>query len=152
MLSCCLPHRFKAISIRRNEALSKSLSSIETQIGREVSNLAWIMAANKLKLDFRHAPMRHDKPFYHHHTIPRNTAQYNALIKVYNQLIDEHETIERETGLLLMHTFDPSCIEHSAHRITQSVSNWLLDEIGVIEKNLREARVRFIRDDVCPES
>lgn len=136
----------KAISIRKGEALSESLSAVERQIGSEVSNLAWAMAANKLQLDFRHTSTRLEKLFHHHQTIPSNTAQYNSLIKVYNQLIDEHEMVERETSLLLTHTFDPSCIEDSAHRITQSVSSWLLDEIDVIENNLREARVRLIRD------
>ena len=113
--------------------------SVEKQIG-SITNFAWIMTADKLKLDLNHKSKRLYKLFTHHYSIPTNTSQYNALVKVYNQLIDEHEKLEMETSHLLMHTFDPSCIEDSAHRIAQSVSNWMLDEIGVIESNLREGR------------
>jgi hypothetical protein len=74
------------------------------------------------------------------YSIPQNISEYNDLVKVYNRLIDEHEKLERDSSLLLMHTFDPSCLDDSAHRITQSVADWLLDEIDVLENKLRESR------------
>ena len=43
-------------------------------------------------------------------------------------------------GLEMTHTFDPSWLKDSKHCIAQSVSNWILDEIDVIGKLLKESR------------
>lgn len=125
------------------------MSAVESRIGT-VSNLVWIMAAKKLKLGLNFSSSLH-KIFHQRTSISKDTSQYNALVKVYNQLIDEHDKIERETNLLMMHTFDPSCLSDSAHRIVQSVSNWLLDELSIIERNLCVAR-QAIKEAPCCRS
>lgn len=75
-----------------------------------------------------------------HTAIPTDKMQYEKLAKLYNRLIDMHETLELNSSVLFTHAFDPTCMEDSVHRITQSVSNWLLDEIYVVGRVLKESR------------
>ena len=128
----------QAISTRKGELISESLAAVERGMGN-VNDLVWIMAAKKLKLGINSSSSLH-KLFRQRPSTLNDTSQYNAMVKVYNRLIDEYDKIEQDTNLLLMHTFDPSCLSDSAHRIVQSVSNWLLDELSIIERNLCEAR------------
>ncbi|KAK1747700.1 hypothetical protein QTG54_001663 [Skeletonema marinoi] len=74
------------------------------------------------------------------HAFPTNSSEYKSSVTRYNSLIDLHEKIEMNLGLAMTHTFDPSCMQDPAHRITQSVSNWILDEIDFIGKLLKESR------------
>jgi len=137
----------QVISTKKGELVSESLASVEKRIGT-VTDFAWIMASKKMKLKSQFSSIRLYNLFGQDHFIPKDVSQYNSLVKVYNQLIHEHEELEADTSLLLMHTFDPSCLNDSAHRITQSVSNWLLDEISILENNLCQARQK-IRRTVC---
>lgn len=72
---------------------------------------------------------------------PMNKQQYQQLAKLYNQLIDIHAKLELEHPLFYMHTFDPTIsIIDPVHKITSAVSNWLLDEIVSIQRQLMEGR------------
>ena len=121
------------------------MSKIEQKLGT-VLHMVWKMATKKLDLK-QQIIRKGDKGDTHRldyltyeYIIPTNKLRYEKLAKMYNQLIDIHETLEVDSSLLFMHTFDPSCVEDSVHRITQSVSNWLLDEIVVIGHLLKESR------------
>ena len=74
--------------------------------------------------------------------IPEDKVQYQQLTKLYNQLVDTHEQLELDCGILF-YTFDPSLMEDSAHRIVASVSNWLLNKIENVNRVLRESRQRL---------
>lgn len=113
------------------------MAAVENQLGTAAS-VSWIMASKKLKLNIQ--SKLHLHKLHQHQSIPKDMSQYNNLVRVYNRLIEEHEKLEMDASLLLMHTFDPTCLEDSAHLITRSVSHWLLDEIDVIGNSLREAR------------
>lgn len=111
----------------------------------------WTIATGKLNLtqqiigkgdgsdDTHHHNLEYLNHEYHS-TFPTNNSSYIKLAKVYNQLIDTHEQLELDFSLLFTHGFDPSCMEDSVHRITQSVSNWLLDEIYFVGRLLKESR------------
>lgn len=79
----------------------------------------------------------------HNHIVPMNNSQYLPLAKMYNRLIDTHEKLEEDCSILFTHEFDPSCMEDSVHRISQSVSNWILDEIYLVGRILKESRQRL---------
>lgn len=127
--------------------VSESLTAAENRIEAAI-DFVWIMAASKLKLELQYRSSHRHKLFQLSSFVPQDTSQYNSLVKVYNQLIDEHQKLEMDISLLLMCTFDPTCINDPAHKIAQSVSNWLLDEICIIENHLNEARQRNIRLDL----
>ena len=76
------------------------------------------------------------------YNIPENKVQYQKLTKQYNQLVETHEKLELDCGILF-YTFDPSLLEDSAHRIVASVSNWLLNKIDIVNRILRESRQRL---------
>ena len=74
-------------------------------------------------------------------TEPTNKVQYQKLARLYNQLIDMHAELELFPGPLYTHTFDPTLVDDPVHRITQSVSNWLLDEISTLGRLLKRYRL-----------
>ena len=76
------------------------------------------------------------------YNIPENKVQYQQLTKLYNQLVETHEQLELDCGILF-YTFDPSLMEDSAHRIVASVSNWLLNKVENVNRVLRESRQRL---------
>ena len=76
------------------------------------------------------------------YSIPEDKVQYQKLTKLYNQLVETHEKLELDCGILF-YTFDPSLLDDSAHRIVASVSNWLLNKIKNVERVLRESRQRL---------
>lgn len=76
------------------------------------------------------------------YNIPEDKVQYQKLTKLYNQLVETHEKLELDCGILF-YTFDPSLMEDSAHRIVASVSNWLLSKIENVNRILRESRQRL---------
>ena len=76
-------------------------------------------------------------------TIPQNKLQYQKLSKLHNHLVDTHEQLELDCGVLFTRTFDPSCMKDPTHRITTSVSNWILVKIKIVEKLLLESRQRL---------
>lgn len=119
-----------------------TMTKVEQKLGT-VMHMAWEMATKKLELN-RQIIRRHDessrKGLVQEYDIPTNESQYQTLAKIYNHLIDAHEKLEEDSSILLVHTFDPSCGEDPVHRITQSVSNWLLDEIYAIGGVLQESR------------
>ena len=101
--------------------------------------MAWIMASKKLKIEY--IITKKDLTILGKaHAFPTNSSEYKSSVTRYNSLIDLHEKIEMNLGLAMTHTFDPSCMQDPAHRITQSVSNWILDEIDIIGKLLKESR------------
>jgi hypothetical protein len=77
-------------------------------------------------------------------TPPMNKQQYQQLAKLYNQLIDIHSKLELQYPLFYMHTFDPTIsIIDPVHKITSAVSNWLLDEIVSIQRQLMGGRALY---------
>ena len=76
------------------------------------------------------------------YNIPENKVQYQQLTKQYNQLVETHEKLELDCGILF-YTFDPSLMDDSAHRIVASVSNWLVNKIENVNRVLRESRQRL---------
>lgn len=115
------------------------MAAVEQRIKAAI-DFVWVMASKKLKLKMQYKSLRPHKLFHLSAFVPQDTSQYNSLVKIHNQLIDEHEKLETDISLLLMHTFDPTCMNDPAHRIAQSVSNWLHDEINIVENHLNEAR------------
>jgi hypothetical protein len=135
----------KAISTKKGEPIIETLIAVEKRISC-VTDLAWMVAAKRLKLEslilqLRSSNSRCKKLISNYQFIPEEISEYDSLVKVYNQLVDAHKKLEVDTSLLLMHNFDPSCLDDSAHRITQSVSHWLLDEISNTGNSLRESRL-----------
>jgi hypothetical protein len=101
--------------------------------------LIWQMAIKKLNLSHRLGGRGYSTTTDHDCTVPQNETQYQTLAKLYNTLIDAHEKLELDSGVIFTHAFDPS-IDDSASRITQSVSNWLLDRVSTIGRLLNESR------------
>ncbi|KAL7431788.1 hypothetical protein ACHAXM_002810 [Skeletonema potamos] len=119
-------------------SIAETMMKIEQQIGN-VIEMAWIMASKKLKI--KYSITKRDLAILGKaHTFPTNLSEYKSTVTRYNDLIDLHEEIEMSLGPAMTYTFDPSCMKDSAHRIVQSVSNWILDEIDVIGKLLKESR------------
>lgn len=121
------------------------MKHVEKQLGSVVEML-WAMATKKLKLSFiRHIPRRLQnlQPLIEQNYVPSIKWDYERLIKLYNKLIDQHEKLESDSSILLTHNFDPTCLEDSTHRITQAVSNWILDEIFLNGRLIKEARLNF---------
>jgi hypothetical protein len=119
-------------------SIAETMMKIEQQIGN-VIEMAWIMASKKLKI--KYSITKRDLAILGKaHTFPTNLSEYKSTVTRYNDLIDLHEKIEMSLGPAMTYTFDPSCMKDSAHRIVQSVSNWILDEIDVIGKLLKESR------------
>ena len=122
----------QAIHTRKGESVRQTMSKVKQKLGT-VTDLVWIMAMKKLKLKQQcirnsHSKLHRIKCLRHVHTVLTNRLEYQRLCKLYNQLIDEHEMLELDVSLLLRHTFDPSRLDDSAHRLTRNVSNWLLDK------------------------
>ncbi|KAL3802103.1 hypothetical protein HJC23_010859, partial [Cyclotella cryptica] len=139
-----------AICTRKGEPIIETLTGVEQRITC-VSELAWTVAAKRLKLDslmshLRSSNLRCRQLLSNYQFIPKEIPEYDRLVRVYNQIVEAHKKLEVDRSLLLMHTFDPSCSDDSAHRIIQSVSHWFLDEIRNIGNNLRESRLR-LRDE-----
>ena len=117
--------------------------------------MSWIMAVEKLKLKQQirrkgrssktsssisnNTTLDHLNQSYN---IPEDKVQYQKLTKLYNQLVETHEKLELDCGILF-YAFDPSLMEDSAHRIVASVSNWLLSKIENVNRILRESRQRL---------
>ena len=127
-----------AINCKNGVSIVDTLMRIEQQLGN-VIDMAWIMASKQLKIKYiitQKDLVRLGKA----HTFPTNLSEYKSSLTRYNSLIDLHETIEMKLGLPMTHTFYPSCMHDPVHRIAQSVSNWILDEIEVIGNLLKESR------------
>ena len=127
-----------AINCKVGVPIAETLAKTEQKLG-SVITMAWMMTSNKLKI--KYIPTHQDlvSLLGRAHTFPTNFSEYNTSVARYNNLIDLHETIEMKLGLEMTHT-DPSWLKDSEHRIAQSVSNWILDEIDVIGKLLKESR------------
>lgn len=127
-----------AINCKVGVPIAETLTRIEQQLGN-VIDMSWIMASKKLKIKYI-ITKKELAMLGKAHTFPTNVSEYNSSVARYNSLIDLHEKIELDLGLAMTHTFDPSWLQDSDHRIAQSVSNWILDEIDVIGKLLKESR------------
>lgn len=128
----------QAIDTKKGEVISITAKRIEEQLGSVVTKLIWEMAIQKLKLSHRiHGKL--ETTIDYNHTVPANEAQYHSLAKLYNRVIDMHEMLELESGIIFTHAFDPT-MNDSTHKITQSVSNWLLDTISTLGRLLNESR------------
>ncbi|KAK1741922.1 hypothetical protein QTG54_007495 [Skeletonema marinoi] len=127
-----------AINCKVGVSIAETKIGIEQQLGN-VIHMAWIMASKKLKIEY--IITKKDLTILGKaHAFPTNSSEYKSSVTRYNSLIDLHEKIEMNLGHSMTHTFDPSCMQDPAHRITQSVSNWILDEIDIIGKLLKESR------------
>lgn len=111
-----------------------------------MTHLIWTMATKKLNLErqiIRGASGGDDvhrlQFLRRERAVPADESGYMALAKAYNQMIDAHERLEADSSLLYTHTFDPSCTRDSAHLITQSACGWLLDEIYIVGRLLKES-------------
>lgn len=127
-----------AINCKNGVSIADTLTRTERQLGN-VIDMAWIMASKKLKINYI-ITQKDLVLLGKAHTFPTNLSEYKFSVTRYNSLIDLHETIEIKLGLAMTHTFYPSCRHDPAHRVAQSVSNWILDEIEVIGKLLKESR------------
>jgi len=125
---------YQAIPTRKGEPIIVTLKNTEKRLGR-VTEMIWRMAITMLNL--KQCISEKDGVcnlayLSSSRTEPANKVQFRKLAKLYNQLIDTHVELELNPGLLFTHTFDPTLGDDPVHRITQSVSNWLLDEISII--------------------
>ena len=127
-----------AINCKVGVPIAETMARIEQQLGN-VIDVAWIMTSKKLKIKYI-ITKKDLATLGKAHAFPTNFSEYNSSAARYNSLIDLHEKIELNLGLAMTHTFDPSWLQDSEHRIAQSVSNWILDEIDVIGKLLKESR------------
>jgi hypothetical protein len=140
-----IPHKFyrlQAIPTQNGEPVIVTLKNVEKRLGR-VIELIWLMATQILLLKHRIAGRGGAANlgyFIGSYTEPTNKVQYQKLAKFYNQLIDMHAELELRPGLLYTHTFDPTLGDDPVHRITQSVCNWLLDELSIIGRLLKKSR------------
>lgn len=121
------------------------MARTEEKLGKSVICIAWEMATKKLNLERQiirkgnggGGDTRHLGYLTGMRTMPTNKQQWNNLAKTYNQLIDTQERLEADFSLLFTHQFDPSCARDSVHRVTHSVSDWLLDEIVSVGRLLK---------------
>ncbi len=128
----------QAIYTKKGEAIVATVKRTEEQIGPVVTQLIWQMAIKKLSLSHRlggKGTITSDNDYI----VPTNEVQYQTLAKLYNNLIDIHEKLELDPGIMFTHAFDPT-IDDSTHKITQSVSNWLLDRVSTMGRLLNESR------------
>ena len=130
---------YQAIDTQKGEAIITTAKRIEEQVGTTVMQLIWQMTIKKLNLSHRLGGRGDITNTDHDCIVPQNETQYQTLAKLYNALIDAHEKLELDSGIIFTHAFDPS-IDDSASRITQSVSNWLLDRVSTIGRLLNESR------------
>lgn len=143
MLCTCVQSHFgqfidyQAIHTQKGEGIMTTAKRIEKQLGSVITQLIWEMAVKKMNLSHRIRGIGDATD--PECSVPTNESQYQTLAKLYNQLIDTHEQLELENGIIFTHAFDPT-IDDSAHRITQSVSNWLLDRVSTIGRLLNESR------------
>lgn len=132
---------------RKGESILDTMNNAQKRLGT-VNGMIWPIAIKELRLKHKLSGKRGKRGSHQFHHLSQeythltNKLQYQTMAKTYNQLVDTHEKLEVDSSLLLTHTFDPSCLEDSVHRITQFVSNWLLDEIYLIERLLKEFRNR----------
>lgn len=135
----------QAIHTRKGETITDTITKAERRMGTIVTQIAWQMAMKKLpglksQIIGRRRFNTHNLDYLsNEYSVPTNKLQYEKAAKIYNHLIDAHEKLEVDASLLFTHAFDPSCSEDSVHRITQSVSSWLLDEIAVLGRLLVRA-------------
>lgn len=141
----------QAIHTRKGEAITDTITKAERRMGTIVTQMAWQMAMKKLpglksQIIGRRRFNTHNLDYLsNEYIVPTNKLQYEKAAKMYNHLIDTHEKLEVDASLLFTHTFDPSCLEDSVHRITQSVSNWLLDEISILGRLLKESKQSLLK-------
>ncbi|KAL9186335.1 hypothetical protein ACHAXT_005573 [Thalassiosira profunda] len=138
-------HEHLAIHTRKGERIFDTMKKNERRMGEAVAEMSWQMAKKRLKLK-RHLKDKQTTSHDHlseEYALPKDRSQYFELAKVYNRLIDTHERLELNSSVLLTHTFDPSLLEDSVHRITSAVSEWLLDEIEILARVLKESRLRM---------
>ena len=137
---------WQAINTRKGEQIVDTLTKVEEQLDT-VTHMCWQIAIEKLKLHEQiigNPPSNVSFEFLSHgYIIPQNKLQYQQLSKLHKHLIETHEQLELDCGVLFTRTFDPSCMEDPTHRITTSVSNQLLVKIKVVVKLLMESRQRL---------
>jgi hypothetical protein len=121
------------------------MSSIEQRIGQAIG-LVWVKAIKWLKLNTLQRPpiLAEMSHLVGSHAPPTNKIEHRKLVRIHNILVEQHQKLELDASILLMHTFDPSCLNDSAHRLTQSVANWLLAEISTTERLLKESETLFL--------
>ncbi|KAL3809841.1 hypothetical protein ACHAXA_009256 [Cyclostephanos tholiformis] len=132
-----------AIPTQKGEPVIITLKNAEKQLGG-VIDLIWQMAIKMLDLKHRIVGKGGADQLGYligSSTEPTNKVQYQKLARLYNQLIDMHAELELFPGPLYTHTFDPTLVDDPVHRITQSVSNWLLDEISTLGRLLKRYRL-----------
>ena len=127
-----------AIKCNTGVSIAANIFNIEQQLG-DVLDMAWILASKKLKVEYISVKIQL-KILSSAHFFPTKLSEYKSVVTRYNNLIELHEKMEMKLGLKMMYTFDPSCTQDSAHRISQAVSNWILDEIDLIGSLLKESR------------
>lgn len=128
-----------AIHCKVGVHVADTMAGIEKLLG-DVIDMAWIMTSKKLNIIYSTSKKELAALVGKAHTNPANFSEYKSSVTRYNDLIDLHEKIETDLGLAVTLTFDSSFMNASAHRIAQSVSNFLLDEIEFIGKLLKESR------------
>ena len=140
---------WQAINTRKGEQIVDTLTKVEEQLDT-VTHMCWQIAIEKLKLHEQIIAKGGSKSIgnsfellSHGYIIPQNKLQYQRLSKLHKHLIETHEQLELDCGVLFTRTFDPSCMEDPTHRITTSVSNQLLVKIKVVVKLLMESRQRL---------
>lgn len=122
----------------KGESILVTMNNTEKRLGR-VTEMIWQMAIKMLNLKHHVSGKdgaRHLGFLSSRHTEPIDKLQHQKMAKLYNHLIDTHAELEMDPGLLFTHSFDPTLDDDPVHRITQSVSNWLLDEISIIGRLL----------------
>ncbi|EJK63173.1 hypothetical protein THAOC_16185 [Thalassiosira oceanica] len=129
-----------SVDARKGEEIRTTLNNAAKRLG-DVTVLAWQMTIKKLAIEDQVKPsVRQKEDLLPDRNIPLDRNQYDNLASRYNQLIEKHEKLELGAGVLLTRTFAPSCLKDPVHKITSSVSKWMMIEISHLRRLLLEYR------------
>lgn len=136
--------KFMAIDVKRGQQLIEALDETEEMIPTVVNEIIWIMAHQDIGLDFTKIHIGGDGsyPTIETHELchirpPSSDQRKEKMIILYNKLCDLYDELERNCIPFMMQDVDPILSSKSAaHRLTKTVSDWIIDQLETIKKCL----------------
>mmetsp|Transcript_28353 Transcript_28353/g.33021 ORF Transcript_28353/g.33021 Transcript_28353/m.33021 type:complete len:403 (+) Transcript_28353:126-1334(+) len=131
-----------AIDGVKNKTIEEALRDTEHQVPKVVNELLWSMSKKELKLNVAlqnigggsYPSIAHDS--LHSIFPPCTKESLQKLITLYNNLLDMYEMLGKEVIQFKVQDVDPTMEVCPAHSLTKSVSNWILDQLEMIQKCL----------------
>jgi len=141
--------KYMAIEGMKGMTLEETLSDTEEKIPHIVNQILWVMARHKLGLnviiskigggDYSTILVNHLESAF----APLNTNEYRKIAILYNKLWDIHEKLINQCMPTQLYQFDPSIVDlEPAQHLTSVASDWLLDQMDMLENCLAHYRTR----------